>query len=101
MAERKYKSLDAPDPTACSGPTVEPDEYDILSRELDVVVKMEPVDEYESYTSQSPIQIDCSPLDWWLRDEQRQRYPRLSQMAIDILSIPAMSAGPERVFSGA
>jgi hypothetical protein len=27
-------------------------------------------------------------------------YPRLSQMAIDILSIPSMSADAERVFSG-
>ena len=34
-------------------------------------------------------------------DDQRKRWPRLSQMAIDILSIPAMSAEPERVFSGA
>lgn len=59
------------------------------------------VDEYEAYTSQTPIPIDCSPLTWWLRDEQRERYPRLSKMAIDILSIPAMSADPERVFSGA
>ena len=32
---------------------------------------------------------------------QRRYRPRLSQMAIDILSIPAMSAEPERVFSGA
>jgi hypothetical protein len=32
---------------------------------------------------------------------QRQRWPRLSYMAIDILSIPAMSDEPERVFSGA
>ncbi|OWT42311.1 transposase [Pochonia chlamydosporia 170] len=38
---------------------------------------------------------------WWLRDEQKERFPRLSKMAIDILSIPAMSADPERTFSGA
>ena len=29
------------------------------------------------------------------------RYPRLSLMAFDILSVPAMSDEPERVFSGA
>lgn len=28
-------------------------------------------------------------------------YPNLHKMAIDILSIPAMSAEPERLFSGA
>ena len=32
---------------------------------------------------------------------QRQRWPRLLYMAINILSIPAMSDEPERVFSGA
>ena len=42
-----------------------------------------------------------SALEWWLDVEQRSRYPLLSRMAIDIYSIPAMSAEPERVFSGA
>jgi hypothetical protein len=55
----------------------------------------------KSFITQTPNMIDCSPLAWWLREEQQQRYPRLSKMAIDILSIPAMSAEPERVFSGA
>jgi hypothetical protein len=40
-------------------------------------------------------------LAWWCQDTQRQRWPRLSLIAIDILSIPAMSAEPERVFSRA
>ena len=31
---------------------------------------------------------------------QRQYWPRLSLIAIDILSIPPMSDEPERVFSG-
>ena len=39
-------------------------------------------------------------LEWWCQDQQRKRWPRLSYMAIDILSIPAMSDEPERVFSG-
>ncbi|KJZ69425.1 hypothetical protein HIM_11198 [Hirsutella minnesotensis 3608] len=78
------------------------DEYDLLALELDVVSPaMNEVDEYKSFTTQAPVPIDCSPLTWWLREEQQQRYPRLSKMAIDILSIPAMSAEPERVFSGA
>jgi hypothetical protein len=58
------------------------------------------IDEYETFTSQIPISIDCSPLIWWLRDEQKSHYPNLSRMAIDVLSIPAMSADPKRVFSG-
>jgi hypothetical protein len=79
----------------------EPDGYDVLARELDVVGGALDIDEYETFTSQKPISIDCSPLTWWLRDEQQNHYPNLSNMASDILSIPAMSADPERVFSGA
>ena len=38
---------------------------------------------------------------WWLLPEQQRDYPNLSRMALDILSIPAMSASIERVFSSA
>ena len=38
---------------------------------------------------------------WWLEHTQLQRFPHLSRMALDMLSIPAMSANPERLFSGA
>lgn len=37
------------------------------------------------------------PIEWWR--QRRDVFPRLSQMAFDILSIPAMSDEPERVFS--
>jgi hypothetical protein len=40
-----------------------------------------------------------TPLQWWCLAQQRQAYPRLSQLAIVILSIPAESAEPERAFS--
>ena len=36
-----------------------------------------------------------------MEDIQKQRWPGLSQMAIDVLSMPAMSDEPERIFSGA
>jgi hypothetical protein len=58
-------------------------------------------EEFDDYVSREPTPIDASPLQWWCQDIQRKRWPRLSLMAIDILSIPAMSAEPERVFSGA
>jgi hypothetical protein len=80
--------------------TREPDKHDLLAQELNVIGPLADVDEYETYTSDSPIPIDCSPLSWWLRDEQQERYPRLSKLAVDILSIPAMSTDPERTFSG-
>jgi hAT family C-terminal dimerisation region len=37
---------------------------------------------------------------WWTLSTQRLRFPRLSLLAIEILSIPGMSDKPERVFSG-
>ena len=37
---------------------------------------------------------------WWFDSERQKEYPILSKWAINIHSIPAMSAEPERVFSG-
>ena len=59
-------------------------------------------DEYEDYNSlESYDPGKRGALTWWCQDTQRQRWPRLSLIAIDILSIPPMSNEPERVFSGA
>ncbi|KAF5329839.1 hypothetical protein D9611_013421 [Ephemerocybe angulata] len=38
-------------------------------------------------------------LAWWATPENKCRYPRLSRMALDYLSIPATSVEVERVFS--
>lgn len=58
-------------------------------------------DEYNVYLSTPPIlSTDThNPRSWWLEKTQQQLYPNLSRMALDILSIPAMSAEAERVFS--
>jgi hypothetical protein len=56
---------------------------------------------FETFVEAVPTQIDCTPLEWWCRIEQRRLHPRLSRMAIDILSIPPESAEAERTFSGA
>jgi hypothetical protein len=59
-------------------------------------------DEYFRYIREPPVPQDhikqgaCS---WWLEERQQQLYPNLSKMALDILTIPAMSAAPERLFS--
>src|SRR6266536_5120394 len=60
-------------------------------------------DEYKDYNSREQCQLSTGvlALTWWCHDIQRQQYPRLSCMAIDILLILAMSNEPERVFSGA
>ena len=57
-------------------------------------------DEYLKYC-QLPINPECDARGWWMEPAQRTAYPNLHKMAIDILSIPAMSAEPEWLFSGA
>ena len=48
------------------------------------------------FMEQENIDIgDHSPLEWWYLSEQRQRYPRLYRMAIDIFTIPPALAEPE------
>jgi hypothetical protein len=56
-------------------------------------------DEYAEWVG-APDPGDClidNPIQYWLI--RRRQYPRLSRMAIDLFSIPAMSSEPERIFS--
>jgi len=49
-------------------------------------------DEYRDYTDQLLYNIGkMSALVWWGQEPQRKHWLRLSLMALDILSIPAMS----------
>jgi len=57
-----------------------------------------PRDEYAEYISSPPTPCD-KHLEWWAA--HRDEYPRLSKMALDLFSIPMMSAECERVFSSA
>lgn len=57
-------------------------------------------DEYEVYCRE-PVIMVSDPLKWWLESAQRRRFPNLSLMAIDILSIAPMSTETERLFSKA
>ena len=100
-----YKERESPDKctvtTEKNRQEIPPDEYDRISNLLDVGIDISNRDEFEHFITADPIKIDCTPLEWWCRYEQRQAFPALSQMAIDILSISPMSDEPERVFSGA
>jgi hypothetical protein len=61
-----------------------------------------PPDEYEDCCGLGPEEsVKDSPaaVPWWCEPRQRQRSPNLHRMAVDLLSIPAMSAERERVFS--
>jgi hypothetical protein len=96
-------------------PTIVPFSYNNLSREVreldtfdQIVLSLQQVarpaskNEYKDYNSQeSYAPGKAGALAWWCQDTQRQCWPRLLLMAIDILSIPPMSDEPEQVFSGA
>lgn len=62
-------------------------------------------DEYTQYINSALVILDESkikdfnPRAWWLEPTQRRTYPNLSKMALDFLSVPAMSAEVERLFS--
>jgi len=79
FSRTKYKHL---------GPKQKPDEY---SHYLDT--DHFPDQGTEDYQPDSPVDL-CA---FWARHESQ--YPSLARMAFDILSIPAMSAECERVFS--
>jgi hypothetical protein len=59
------------------------------------------IDEYFKYLQAPVLPAVTDAHAWWLEPTQQKTYPALSIMALDILSIPAMSAEPERLFSGA
>lgn len=83
-------------------PERELDAFDKIAKKLGSYTRPASQDEFEDYCSGELYNIGKLPaLKWWCHKEQRKRWPRLSYMAIDILSIPAMSDEPERVFSGA
>ena len=63
-------------------------------------------DELQTYLSQENLSFPTDEesdsfraLDWWSETTQRTRFPHLSRMAFDILTVPTMSAEMERVFS--
>ena len=55
-------------------------------------------DQYKQYCERTPEQIQ-NAVAWW--NTQAVHSPQLTQMATDMLSVPAMSTEYERVFSSA
>lgn len=100
----EYQSLVVPtQPESSIPPPREDNELESLFQRAEVEKKTVQAskDDIKAFMDGDPISIEGTPLQWWARFEQRNQYPRLSQMAIDIFSIPAESAEPERAFSGA
>ena len=56
------------------------------------------INKYQHYCD-TPTVETIEAISWWIEPEQQKRYPNLSRMALDYLSIPGMSAEPERLFS--
>ena len=79
----------------------EPDAFDLFEREQALMNSFK--DEFQHFIDADPVNLSIgqTALDWWLQSSSRATYPNLSRMAITILSIPPMSAEPERIFSGA
>lgn len=71
-------------------------------RQIEQQTRPQSQDEFDNYINESPIPLDSNTtsLQWWSIPLQCTRFPRLSQLAIEVLSIPGMSDKPERVFSG-
>ncbi|EFZ03287.1 transposase-like protein [Metarhizium robertsii ARSEF 23] len=68
--------------------------YERIKQSMSVLDEPVDEDEFEKFINSPPRQVTAkTPLEWWCREEQRMEYPRLHQMAIDILSVPAMSVG--------
>jgi hypothetical protein len=60
------------------------------------------IDELERYLrgpNEDPGLFDNDPTRWW-RDVGAKRFPRLSFLASDLLSIPSSTAGVEKEFNG-
>jgi hAT family C-terminal dimerisation region len=71
-------------------------------RHIEEQTRPQSQDEFDNYINENPIPLDShtTSLQWWNLPLQRTRFPRLSQLAIEVLSIPGMSDKPERIFSG-
>ena len=76
--------------------------YQILLQQKMQYLRPRSQDEFEDYISEkgNPLLSGTTPISWWNNIVQRTRYPRLSQLATEVLSMPGMSDKAERVFSG-
>lgn len=89
-------STNIPDTTNVS--TATDDSIDSFLRPPQTPHESEPIDdEYDRYC-RSPVASTNDLIKWWVN--HKLEYPRLSQMAFDLLSIPATETECERLFSG-
>ncbi|THY13776.1 hypothetical protein D6D02_04585 [Aureobasidium pullulans] len=82
----------APDATAWMDATLTSDEEDTNT-------SSPKTDEYARWCVEGRVPDVYHPLEFWSKPRIKHSYPRLSRMARDLFTIPAMSDEPERVFS--
>jgi len=70
--------------------SIEPSETELYICMLNVTSSIK--DEYKDFIKAKPTLIQGTVLQWWLNLTHQANYPQLSQMAINILSIPSISA---------
>jgi hypothetical protein len=71
----------------------------ITSDEEDLHTTSPETDEYSRWCVEGRVPDVYHPLEFWSKARIKHTYPRLSKMARDLFTIPAMSDEPERVFS--
>jgi hypothetical protein len=72
---------------------------DITSEEEEANLESSETDEYAKWCFEGRVPDVYHPLEFWSKPRIKHSYPRLSRMARDLFTIPAMSDEPERVFS--
>lgn len=94
-----YPDTQAEEISTPPGLSIKPEQsyYDqwIKSRQKKVSSGLGELERYYRLGSQDTT----DPVGWWV--SQKSSFPRLSQLALDILAIPAMAADTERTFSAA
>ena len=80
-------------------PERELDMFDQIAQGLKKYNRPSSQDEYRDYTCIELYDIrEVTALEWWSQDRQRKQWLRLSLMAFDILSVPAMNDGSRASF---
>ncbi|THV65558.1 hypothetical protein D6D29_10544 [Aureobasidium pullulans] len=104
-ARSRYANLPVSPPSQPSAAITTPSTkrpYSLTNLEANKdTVQEQELDEYQRWVKQPRDERVLKPLEYWTTEASRLAYPRLSKMAIDVFSAPAMSDEPERTFSSA
>ncbi|EGT31720.1 hypothetical protein CAEBREN_20717 [Caenorhabditis brenneri] len=86
------------DPRFCKKQCLSPDEWGLVER--DIISHFPEIELYNTILKQEPFkQLEDNVMLFW--KSKRQNLPLLTELASELLTIPASSASTERVFSGA